>query len=279
MSSAEATQGAASAVRSGYTPGMTPISAVLIVQNEERDLPDALESVSFCDETLVVDGGSKDRTLEIAAAAGARVVVNAPWPGFREQREFSAAQARHDWLLFLDADERVSPRLREEILGLRAEGFAHAGYRIPRLAFYLGRWIRGTDWHPDFQLRLFDRRRGGWQGLLVHESVRVEGTAGRLRGDILHYPYRDISHHLQTIDRYTTLWSRQAYERGKRASLLEAALGTLAAFLRNYVIRGGFLLGRAGITVSVLNTVYTLAKYVKLQELQRLGASPDRPGS
>jgi len=258
---------------------MIPISAVLMVQDEERDLPDALESVTFCDEILVVDGGSKDRTLEIAKGAGARIVVNAPWPGFRDQRKFGTDQARHDWVLFLDADERVTPRLRDEILALRAKGFDCAGYRIPRLAFYLGRWIRGTDWYPDLQLRLFDRRRGGWQGLLVHESARVDGPAGRLRGDILHYPYRDISGHLQTIDSYTTLWARQAYESGRRTGLAETVFGTLAAFLRNYVMRGGFLLGRAGITVSALNTVYTLAKYVKLQELQRLGDSPDRPGS
>ncbi len=105
----------------------------------------------------------------------------------------------------------------------------------------------------------------------------MDGPAGRLRGDILHYPYRDVSDHLQTIDSYTTLWARQTYESGKRTGLGEAVLGTLAAFLRNYVVRGGFLLGRAGITVSALNTLYTLAKYAKLQELQRLGASPDRP--
>ncbi len=256
---------------------MVPISAVLIVQDEERDLPDALESVTFCDEILVIDGGSKDRTLEIAEAAAARIVVNTPWPGFRDQRKFGAAQARHDWLLFLDADERVTPRLREEILGLRAKGFERAGYRIPRLAFYLGRWIRGTDWYPDLQLRLFDRRRGDWRGLLVHESAKVNGPVGRLRGDILHYPYRDISDHLQTIDSYTNLWARQAHESGKRTGLVETVLGTLGAFLRNYVLRGGFLLGREGITVSALNTLYTLAKYAKLQELQRLGASPDRP--
>src|SRR5207253_5539192 len=144
---------------------------------------------------------------EIAEQAGARVFVRSPWPGFVAQRTFATAQARHDWVLALDADERVTPALRGEIERMRAGGFAHAGYRIPRVAFYLGRWIRGTDWWPDPQLRLFDRRRGRWEGGLIHESVRVQGSVGRLRGEMEHYTYDDISDHLATIDRYTTLWA------------------------------------------------------------------------
>ena len=131
---------------------MTPLSAVIIAQDEEENLGAALESARFCDEVLVVDSGSRDRTREVAAAAGARVVVNEPWPGFVMQRNFAIAAARHDWVLSLDADERVSP-------ALRGHGLRHAGYRIPRVAVYLGREIRATDWYPDPQLRLFDRRR------------------------------------------------------------------------------------------------------------------------
>src|SRR5439155_1047044 len=127
----------------------------------------------FCEEIVVVDCGSRDGTRRIAEAAGARVIVHEPWPGFVAQRNFAAQSARHDWLLAVDADERVSPGLRQEIQGRRAAGFTHAGYRIPRVARYLGRWIRGTDWYPDPQLRLWDRRRGRWEGALIHESVRV----------------------------------------------------------------------------------------------------------
>src|SRR5713101_5943926 len=133
---------------SGYTahvPERTPLSAVVITQDEEARLPAALESVRFCDEVVVVDSGSTDRTLEIARAAGARVLVNSPWPGFVAQRNVAVEAARHDWVLALDADERVTPALREEIQALRARGFDRAGYRIPRAAFYLGRWIRATD--------------------------------------------------------------------------------------------------------------------------------------
>lgn len=252
---------------------MVPLSAVLITLDEEERLPAALESVRFCDEVVVVDAGSRDRTREIAEAAGARVVRSEPWPGFLVQKNVALDAARHDWVLSVDADERVTPALRAEIEALRASGFAHAAYRVPRVSFYLGRWIRGTDWYPDWQLRLFDRRRGRWSGGSVHESVAVEGTVGRLRGEIEHLPYADIAEHLHTIDRYTTLWSRDAFATGRRTSVLEAASASTWAFVRNYVLRGGFRLGAAGLTVSTLNAYYTFVKLAKLGELQRTGAA------
>jgi glycosyltransferase involved in cell wall biosynthesis len=158
-----------------YTAPVTAFSAVLITQNEEQQIQAALESVSFCEERVVVDSGSTDRTREVAEAAGARVILHAPWPGFVAQRNFAVERASHDWILALDADERITPALRAEIGSLRARGLACAAYRIPRTAFYMGRWIRGTDWYPDAQVRIFDRRRARWMGKLVHESVRVEG--------------------------------------------------------------------------------------------------------
>jgi glycosyltransferase involved in cell wall biosynthesis len=246
---------------------VTPLSAVVIALDEEARIAAALESVRFCDETVVVDAGSTDRTREIAAAAGARVVVNAPWPGFVAQRNFATDQARHDWVLALDADERVTPALRDEIQALRASGFDRAGYRIPRVAYYLGRWIRGTDWYPDPQLRLFDRRRGRWRGALIHESVRVEGGVGRLRSELEHFTYDDVSDHLRAIDRYTTLWAQESFEAGRRTSLAEMAGAAGFAFVRNYLLRGGVLLGGPGLVVSALNSYYTFAKLAKLHEL------------
>jgi glycosyltransferase involved in cell wall biosynthesis len=244
-----------------------PLSAVIITLDEEHNLAGALESVGFCDDVLVVDWGSTDRTREIAEKAGARVVVGGPWPGFVAGRNAALDAARHDWVLALDADERITPALRDEIQAERAAGFRHAGYRVPRVAWYLGRWIRGTDWYPDPQLRLFDRRRGRWQGSLIHESVRVEGTVGRLRSDMQHLSYADVSHHMRVIDTYTTLWARQAFEQGRRAFPLEPFAACVWAFFRNLIIRGGFLLGETGLTVSTLNAYYTYAKLVKLQEL------------
>jgi glycosyltransferase involved in cell wall biosynthesis len=245
------------------------LSAVLIAQNEEAKLADALHSVSFCEDVVVVDSGSSDRTREVAAGLGARVVVNAPWPGFVAQRDFAVREARHDWVLALDADERVSPPLREEILALRAGSFTHAGYRMPRVAFYLGRWIRGTDWYPDPQVRLFDRTRARWEGDLVHESVRVHGSVGRLRGEIEHHPYADLADHLGKIDSYTTLWARQAFAAGRRTNVVDMTGGAFWAFFRNFVLKRGFLLGSTGFIVSVLNTHYTFIKLAKLRELAR----------
>jgi glycosyltransferase involved in cell wall biosynthesis len=246
---------------------VSSLAAVLIAQNEETKLPAALESVRFCDEILVVDAGSTDATLAIAEAAGARVVVNAPWPGFVAQRDFAVRAARHDWVLAVDADERVSPELRDEIEALRRQGFAHAGYRMSRVACYLGRWIRATDWYPDPQVRLFDRTRARWEGELVHESVRVRGAVGRLKGELIHLPYDDISDHLAKIDHYTTLWARQAYARGRRASGPEMLGSSLWAFFRNFVWAGGLRLGWVGLTVSTLNAYYTYVKLAKLREL------------
>jgi glycosyltransferase involved in cell wall biosynthesis len=247
---------------------VTPLSAVIITHNEEEKIGAALASVAFCDEVVVVDGGSTDRTRDIALAAGARVVENVPWPGFAEQRNVAVRAARYDWILAVDADERVTPPLREEIQALRTAGFTASGYRIPRVAHYLGRWIRGTDWYPDRQLRLFDRRRGGWTGSLIHESVKVEGRVGRLKGDLEHFTYADISDHMATIDRYTTLWARQAHGEGRRATGLHAPLAATWAFVRNYLVRGGFLLGEVGLTVSMLNSYYTFVKMAKLREIQ-----------
>ena len=250
---------------------MVPLSAVVIAQNEEQKLPGALESVRFCDETVVVDSGSSDRTRELAEAAGARVIVNAPWPGFVVQRNFAVDAARNDWILALDADERVTPALRAEIEALRGSGFGPAAYRIPRVAFYMERWIRGTDWYPDPQIRLFDRRRARWQGRLVHESVKADGPVGHLRSDMEHFPYTDVSAHLRKIESYTTLWARQAHDEGRRTGLVDMTLAPAWAFLRNYVVKGGLFLGSAGLTVSTLNAYYTFVKLAKLAELSRDG--------
>jgi glycosyltransferase involved in cell wall biosynthesis len=250
---------------------VTRISAVLITKDEERNLAAALASVAFCDEIVVVDAGSSDRTVEIARAAGARVIVNQPWRGFVDQRNQATTAASHDWVLAVDADERVSATLRAEIEGGRSAGFSRSGFRIPRVARYLGRWVRHTDWYPDWQLRLFDRRHGQWEGGLVHESVRVDGSVGRLRGELEHHPYANIGDHLRKIDRYTDLWARQAYAAGRTTGTLEIAGATAWAFLRNYALRAGFLLGGAGLTISALNAHYTHVKLAKLLELAQAG--------
>jgi glycosyltransferase involved in cell wall biosynthesis len=259
------------------TAPSTPVSAVIITYNEERNLLPAIESVSFCSEVVVIDSGSTDRTREIAAGAGARVIVNAPWPGFSVQRNFAIDAAAHDWILAVDADERISAPLRDEIEAERARGFQYDAYRMPRVAHYLDRWIRATDWYPDLQIRLFHRRRARWGGSLIHESVQAQGPVGRLRSPMEHYPYADISEHIRKIDSYTTLWAKDAFANGKRTNVADLLAAPSWTFFRNYVVRGGFLLGQPGLTISILNSFYVFLKRAKLAELARTGHDPARP--
>lgn len=250
------------------------LTVTVITFNEASHIADALESVAWADEILVVDSNSTDGTADIARRKATRVEVR-DWPGYSAQKNYAAALASHDWVLSLDADERVSPALAEEIQRLMAAGPSALGYRIPRVAWYLGRWVRSTDWYPDYQLRLYDRRSGRWNGRRVHESVTLNGVTGQLQHELLHYPYRDISDHLETIDRYTTLAAEQWREEGRRARAWQALVYSRLTFFRNYVLRGGFRDGKTGLLVSLLNSEYVFLKYAKLLELQHHAATPE----
>ena len=249
---------------------MPSLSVVIITRDEATNIRDALASVAWADERIVVDSGSTDDTIRIAREAGARVETH-PWEGYASQKNHATALAANDWVLSLDADERVTPALADEIRGLIAADPPAAGYRIPRVTHYLGQWIRSTDWYPDPQLRLFDRHKARWADLLVHESVTLDGTVGYLRGELEHHPYRDIAAHLETIDRYTTLAAAQMRRDGRRASVADLALQAPAAFIRNYLLRTGILDGAVGLLVSILNSYYVFLKFAKLWELQRPG--------
>ena len=246
---------------------MPKLTVTVIARNESANLDAALASVSWADEIIVIDGESTDETVAIARRHTPRVEVR-PWPGFSAQKNYAASLATHDWILSLDADERVTPALAAEIKSLLSTEPAACGYRVPRVSHYLGRWIRGTDWYPDYQLRLYDRRAGEWNGRRVHESVRLtSGEPGRLTHDLEHFPYRDISHHLSTIDRYTTLAAEQMAADGRTPTIAGVALHPPFAFFRNYVLRGGFRFGGVGFIVSVLNSYYVFLKLAKAWEL------------
>jgi glycosyltransferase involved in cell wall biosynthesis len=249
-----------------------PVTVAIITKNEAARLPAALASVAWADEIVVVDAGSTDSTADIARQAGARVVVEG-WPGFPQQKNRAAALATHDWVLSIDADEQVSPALAAEIRGLLAQPPAARGYRIPRVTRAFGRELRVTDWYPDWQLRLYDRRAGRWdETRTVHESVRIDGAVAHLSGEILHDGYRDLSEHLQRIDRYTTLAADAQAAAGRDASLLRIAVHPPFAFLRNYVLRRGFTAGTAGLVVSAMNSWYVFLKLAKLWERNRRGS-------
>jgi glycosyltransferase involved in cell wall biosynthesis len=244
------------------------LTVTVITRNEAANIAAALESVTWADEIVVVDAHSTDETVAIARRFTDRVVART-WNGYIDQKNHAAGLANHDWILSLDADERATPALQKEIRAVLAGDPTALGYRIPRVSHYLGRWIRTTDWYPDYQLRLYDRRDGRWAGRHVHESVEVGGRVGRLQSNLQHFPYRDIAHHIQTIDRYTTLAARQMAERGCRAGLLDIVARPPLAFLRNYVVRGGFRDAGPGLVVSLLNSYYVMLKFAKLWESTR----------
>ena len=225
------------------------LTVTVITRNEAANIEGALESVRWADEIVVVDSHSADETVALAQKYNARIVIH-DWAGYSAQRNYAAEIASNDWILALDADERVPTELAVEIQRIMREGSVHGGYRMPRISYYLGRWIRGTDWYPDFQLRLYDRRVGRFNGKRVHESVELTyGRPGQLQHDLQHYPYRDISDHVTSIDHYTTLAAEEWFAEGRRTNAIEFAVHPPVAFLRNYVARGGFRDGAAGFLI------------------------------
>ncbi|HZT01797.1 MAG TPA: glycosyltransferase family 2 protein [Steroidobacteraceae bacterium] len=242
----------------------TGLSACIITYNEADRIDDCVRSVGFCDEVIVVDSHSTDATREQAAARGARVIER-DWPGYRSQKQFAVEAAHHDWVLCLDADERVSDELRAEIEGWRQRGFGDfAGWSVPRITDYFGRFLRHGNAYPDRLVRLFDRRRGGWVGREIHENTRVQGRLGRLHGHLEHYAYRSLTDHLSRMQRYADLMGQALYESGKRCGLAKVLLNPLWRFVRGYLLRLGFLDGWRGLVFALVESSYVRRKYLSL---------------
>jgi glycosyltransferase involved in cell wall biosynthesis len=249
------------------------ISATIITFNEAENIRAACESVSWADEILVVDSRSSDATREIARECGARVIER-DWPGFAAQKQFASDSAACDWVFSLDADERVSEELRASVLKLREsadESSLADGYRVARRSFYMNRWIRGGGWYPDHQLRLYRRARGRWEGAYIHESVKMSEGARveTLAGDLLHYSVRDASHHHRMIgERYAPLAARQMFEAGRRTTPLGVATAAPSAFVRSFVLKGGFRDGLAGLAIARFAAHHAFLKHLMLWEMQ-----------
>jgi glycosyltransferase involved in cell wall biosynthesis len=248
------------------------ISATIITFNEAENIRAACESVSWADEILVVDSRSTDSTREAARGCGARVIER-DWPGFAAQKQFAAEAAAHEWVFSLDADERVSEELRASVLRLREsdESSLADGYRVARRSFYMNRWIRGGGWYPDHQLRLYRRARGRWEGAYIHESVKMrEGSrVETLAGDLLHYSVRDSAHHHRMIgERYAPLAARQMFESGRRTTPLKVAAAGPSAFVRSFVLKGGFRDGLAGLSIAHFAAHHAFLKHLMLWEMQ-----------
>jgi len=244
-----------------------PISVILITKDAAAHVERALRSVAWAQERIVVDAGSSDGTVALATPLATRVETRA-WSGYGDQKNHAASLASHDWVLSLDADEAITDALRTQIAALATRPEA-AAFRMPRVTWYLGRWIRSTDWYPDRAVRLYDRRRAQWDDRPVHEALIVQGRIGDLTGEIEHRPYADVAEHLSRMNHYTTLAAAQMHAAGRQARGWHLVVHPVAAFLRNYIARGGFRDGVPGLIVSMLGGVYVLQKYVKLWERQR----------
>ncbi len=245
------------------------ISVVVVARDEQENIGACVASAAWAHEVLVVDTGSRDATAEVARAQGARVMEH-EWLGYGPTKNWAFGQARGDWVLSLDADERVSEALAREIPEVVSSPRC-AGYEMPRRFHLRGRWLRHGGCYPDYQLRLFRRGRAHYdERSLVHERLLVQGPVGRLRGHLDHFSYPTFSDYLRKLDEYSTLWAREAFARGRRARW-HHSFSFATAFLRRYLLKAGFLDGAPGATWALFAGLHSYAKYVKLAELERAG--------
>ncbi len=250
---------------------MEKLSVIIITFNEEKNIRDCLNSVKWADEIIVVDSFSNDRTLEISKEYTDKVFQN-KWQGFVEQKNFALTKASHNWILSIDADERISDELKEEIKGLLSNSLKYDGYYIPRKTFYVKKWILNCGWYPDYKIRLFKKDKGRWEGTegtAIHESVKINGRIGYLKGDILHYSFMSISSHLKTINSFTSISAMENFKKGKKAGILSILFRPLFNFFKMYILKRGFLDGLLGFIVSVLSSYHVFIKYTKMWEMER----------
>jgi hypothetical protein len=254
---------------------MPSLSIVILTRNEARNIVDCVRSARFADEVLVLDSGSTDGTPDLARAEGASVSVSADWPGFGPQKNRVLAQATGDWVFSLDADERITPELREAIVAAIAAPAGKVAFHVDRTSSYCGQVIRHSGWSPDWVLRLFRRDSGRFSDDLVHERVVVQGPAGRLVGGLLHDSMPTLESVVDKINRYSTAGAQMLVDRGRRATMGQALSHGAWAFFRTYVLRRGFLDGSLGLALAISNAEGTYYRYLKAWLAQR--ASDARP--
>jgi len=240
------------------------ISATVIVKNEEKNIADCLMSLDFADEIVVVDSGSSDRTKEICCRYPNVRFHERPWEGFGRQKNLAADLAINDWILNVDADERVTP---EMLSAIRSVDLQYTCFRVGRRNYFAGRWVRYCGWYPDYNIRFYDRRRGRFSERSVHEAVECDGQIGLLQGDLLHYTYDGISDYLKRMERYSSLAAGEIVARGKVPGWPSLVGRPLFTFLKMFLLKRGFLEGYLGFQLSALYACYTFVKYAKAREL------------
>lgn len=241
------------------------ITVTVITLNEEENIKECLEGVKWADEIIASDSGSIDKTTGILKAYGAKVFTD-EWRGYGRQKNLCAERARNDWILNVDADERITPALAEEISGALEDG-GKAGYYMPRKNYFGDVWVRHCGWYPDFNLRLYRRDKGAFNERLVHEAVTVEGETGRLKNPLIHKTYRDVPDYLKRMERYASLSAEEMSKNGRQAGPIDLYLRPAFTFLKMYALKLGFLDGGVGFTLSRLYARYTFLKYSKLRGL------------
>ena len=251
------------------------VACIVITKNEEQNIADCLASARWADELIVVDAESADKTVELAHASGAKVFVR-PWPGFGLQKNFGMAQASSDWILILDADERVTEELRDEVRACldRWQPSAPVACRIPRRNFFYGAWVRRAGVYPDYQVRLFRRGSAQYNNVAVHENLLVEGAIGTLGGPLDHYTERRIQDHFKKFSLYTTLAAQEKAKRVRTVRWIDLAFRPLVVLVKTYVLKQGFRDGVRGLIVCVFASMYTFVKYAKLWDATRPAAAP-----
>lgn len=255
-----------------------PLSLVLITRNAAPQLRACLESAQFVDEIIVVDSGSDDDTVQVAASAGARI-VHQNWLGFGPQKQFAVEQAKNDWVLCLDADERVTPELARSIQTL-LQSPSGVAYRMARCNRFLGRWLRHGEGYPDWNTRLFDRRHARWSDDAVHERVIVDGSIATLAGDLAHESAESLDAYMAKQNRYTTLQAQTMHAHGRKASIAKLIFSPVVRFIRFYFLKLGFLDGVAGLIHIAIGCETSFLKQAKLIALERAhphAGEPARP--
>lgn len=257
---------------------MIPVSVVIITRDEEKNIGDALEGTRDFDDIVVLDAFSNDATIEICKRYPVRIYQH-EWQGYARQKQMAVDYAEKDWVLILDADERITPELKNEISDLftdNASRITHSGYYIPRKNFFLGRWIRHSGWWPDYTLRLFRRDAAYVEEREVHEKVVVKGTTGYLRYPLEHYTYRTISDYIKKMETYSTLAAREMLSGNPQQSsfslMIRMLTNPIFTFLKMFFLRQGFRDGTHGLMLAVLYSFYTFLKYAKALETKGLTA-------
>lgn len=245
---------------------MASLSVALIVKNEEKNLAECLDTVKWADEIVVLDAGSEDKTIEIAKHYTDKVYVNADWQGYGIQRQRLQEMTSSDWILMLDADERLTPELTATIQEALAKDERNTVYALPRLSWCFGDFIRHSGWYPDYVTRLYAKDNARYSSQLVHEKLEYSSGINliKLKGDLLHYTYRDLEHYLVKSAGYASAWAEQREKRGKSATLVQGFLHGVACFVKMYVYRFGFLDGKQGLLLAMLSAHSTFAKYADL---------------